>query len=110
MILLAIASVSAVSAGDNATDAFGDADTLALDASEVELSDDVADETLGQEVNEEELSTDEKAASSITSSDVTGYESFNSDLTFKLTSDSKALAYKQTKTSSTVRAQNAFSL
>lgn len=93
MILLAIASVSAVSAGDNATDAFGDADTLALDESEVELSDDVADETLGQEVNEEKLA-DEKAASSITSSDVTGYESFASGLTFKLTSDSKALAYK----------------
>ena len=89
MILLAIASVSAVSASDNATNAAGDADTLALDASEVELSDDVADETLGQEVN-----TDEKASSSITSSDVSGYESFTSDLTFKLTSDSKPLANK----------------
>ena len=87
MILLAIASVSAVSASDNATNAAGDADTLALDASEVELSDDVADETLGQEVN-----TDEKASSSITSSDVSGYESFTSDLTFKLTSDNNPLA------------------
>ena len=86
IVLLAIASIGAVSAEDNATDVVGDeagAETLAQDAAEVNISDDGADEVLSQD----EDVPDEKAASSVTSSNVNGYESFNSVLTFKLTSD-----------------------
>ena len=91
IVLLAIASLGAVSAEDNATDVVGDeagAETLTQDIAEVNISDDGADEVLSQD----EDVPDEKAASSITSSNVNGYESFNSVLTFKLTSDNNPLA------------------
>ena len=69
MIFLALLFISAVSAEDNATD-------------EGVLADDAV-----LQVN--------KTASKITSSKVTSYESFKTDISFKLTSDDKINTFKR---------------
>ena len=88
VILIAAASVGCVSAEDNATDVIAqDSDALAVE--EVQ-------EDLVQDAHDEDVLAEEppKAASQITSSDVSSYESFDADLSFKLTSNGKALSNK----------------
>lgn len=96
IVLLAVVSAGCVSAADNATDVMADdagdilaqdtdEDALAQNPDEAEVADDVA--TDGDDQPE-----DEKAASMITSSSVKGYESFKSEISFKLTSNDVALA------------------
>jgi hypothetical protein len=93
-ILLAVISLGAVSAGDNATDviADADADALAQEVSGDVISEDVQNDTLAQTESEDVIQADEKASSAISSSDVKGYQSFNTDVSFKLTSNNAPLA------------------
>ena len=108
MVLLAIVSLGAVSAADNATDIIADEsadalaqnvgediedDSLSQDASQnSSLSEDTQDESLAQ-ADSEVIKAENDVK--ITTSDVTGYESFKSTVSFKLISNDKPLANKK---------------
>ena len=114
LVVLALISLSAVSAGENATDAVSEIDDNAgleevpTDNGDLSQSDDVsgdivADEETpssnGADGNSSSNGTEEvvKAPSKITSSKATGYEKFKTKVTVKLTSNGKALASKPVK-------------
>ena len=100
IFLLALVSLSAVSASDNATDIVSD-DENALSEDVLETPvDDVDSDTLEQDDNIDVISENstevaEKTTSQITASDVTGYNTFTTTVKFKLTSDGKPLASRQ---------------
>lgn len=134
MVLLAMVSLGAVSASDDAGDVIADdsADALTQNVAEDTLSEDAKDDALAQEdiVNESMIQADNnddsviqadnkddlviqadsknsalsqtssavlkanKTASKITTSNVNGYGSFKTKISFKLTSNNKALAKK----------------
>lgn len=82
MILVAAVSVSAVAADENVTDVMGeDVPQDVLDSAPIEQ---LADN-----------GTAERAASKIEATSVKGYESFKSEISFKLTSNNKPLASKK---------------
>lgn len=85
IILLAALSVSAVSADDNMTD------IIAEDIVEEPPVEEVAD---SQDIISDEGETNQ-STSQITSSKVTGYESFKTTVSLKLTADGKPLASKR---------------
>ena len=90
IIALALISVSAVSASDNATDIIGE-DVEQADVPDVlEASD--SEPVIANDSSEEPVV---KETSKITSSKVTGYEQFKTKVTFKLTASSKPLASKK---------------
>ena len=80
IVLLALLSISAVAADENVTDILNESDVPAQD-------DAILQENGSGEVN--------KTVSKIESSKVTGYETFKSTISFKLTSDDKPLASKR---------------
>ena len=99
IFIMAIFAVSAVSASENITD-------IVEDTSDSQIGSDKDILTVGEEDTlQNEVSSDtvgdnatdavEKTASTITSSKVTGYQSFKTEITFKLTSDNKPLASKK---------------
>ena len=92
MVLLAVLSITAVSAQDNVTDTAFDADALTQTLSDDNITQSADGDALELDVNDEVVADGEKAASKITSSNVNGYESFSSTVSFKLTSNDKALA------------------
>ena len=95
-VLLAVVSIGCVSAADNATDVIADdsADVLSQDADDEGLSQthDEVGNALEAESDSSVLQDEEKASSEITSSNVKGYESFKSEVSFKLTSNDVSLA------------------
>lgn len=95
-VLLAVVSIGCVSAADNATDVIADdsADVLSQDADDEGLSQtqDEVGNALEAESDSSVLQDEEKASSEITSSNVKGYESFKSEVSFKLTSNDVPLA------------------
>lgn len=100
--VLALVSLSAVSAEDNATDVMGDdvseLDDTSLEAADVGEGDAVISDNGTGDVTPSNESTEEpvkKAASKITSSKVTSYEGFKAKATFKLTANKKPLASKK---------------
>lgn len=96
VVLLALLSVSAVSADDNLTDAVGD-DVGTGDVLE-EVSADDADALMQEDVDvlQENTTADvEKTPSKIEASKVKGYETFKTTVSLKLTSDNKPLASKK---------------
>ncbi|WP_462315631.1 hypothetical protein [Methanobrevibacter sp.] len=108
-VLLALISLGGVAASDNATDVVAED---SADALSQEVIDDVPEEVLAQDDGQNDtLTVDEgngdslsqenaevlqadKASSKITASNVDGYQSFESKVSFKLTSNNKALANK----------------
>ena len=98
IFLLALASISAVTADENSTDLIADEkeDISALQSVD-NLSSEV-DDTLAEQSNEdivkENESGDVKTTSQITASAVSGYEASFIKITFKLTSGGKPLASK----------------
>ena len=102
IVLLTLVSISAISAADNATEIIDEVDDDVLD-------DEIQEDLLAEDIQKDEVkevsvpevlkenSTDEvnKTASAITSSKVTGYNTFTTTITFKLTSDNKPLASKK---------------
>ena len=94
VVLLALLSISVVSAEDNLTDAIGaDApQTVSADDADAIMQDD------GDAVQDIEAD-DERVPSKITASKVTGYESFKTTVSMKLISDNKPLASKKVKIS-----------
>ena len=105
LVVLTLVSLSAVSAGENATDAISEIDDNAAleevptDNGDLSQSDDASGDIVADEETSSSNGTDEvvKAPSKITSSKATGYEKFKTKVTVKLTSNGKALASKQVK-------------
>jgi hypothetical protein len=99
MIILALVSVSAVAAEDNATDVVSEISEEVI-SEEIPVEEPSGDSVLSQSA-EDSLSDDNQTAlpapatSRITtSSAVKGYETFTTTLSFKLTADEKPLAFK----------------
>ncbi len=99
IFIVAILAVSAVSANENATDVVSESV-----GEDMELQEDVSagiDDEISQKndavepVKENATVEVNKTTSTITSSKVTGYNSFETTVTFKLTSDNKPLASKK---------------
>lgn len=97
IVLLTLASLSAVSAEDNATEIVED--VLEEGLHEEVLANDVENETLSGEGNSEIVADDSgssqnKTVSVITTSKATGYQSFQTTISFTLTSDNQPLSSK----------------
>ena len=90
ILLLALLSVSAVCAEDNATDAVSEQADAVSD--ELQVDDSPQDDVL-----KEDSAGDDKASSKIESAKAKGYESFKTTVSMKLTSNNKPLASKKVK-------------
>lgn len=90
IVLMAVLSVSAVSAGDNATAELDAADEPVIE----EVQEDVLEQNDAQVLSDEPASDTNRTVSKIEASSVKGYESFTTTVSFKLTSDDKPLASK----------------
>ncbi len=100
IFLLAVISLSAVSADENSTEVM--ADDVADDLNDLQTVDEIssdADDSLkeqsGEEIVKENSSDDTKATSEITASAVTGYDGTFTKITLKLTADGKPLVNKE---------------
>ena len=93
LIALTLISITAVCASENATDVVSEETIGEVDADSLQAVDEGEGEPVLANASVDEPV--EKAASKITSSKVTGYESFKTSATFVLTSDNKPLASKK---------------
>lgn len=96
MVLLALVSLSAVSADENVTDVLEDANDEIADLGESGVGDILESEDVSPSAQEDlkVISDTNKTTSKITSSKVTGYQTFQTTVSFTLTSDGKPLASK----------------
>lgn len=95
IVFTVLVSLSVVSASENVTD-IADEEVLTADIEEGDvLTSDIDDEALSLEDNSDVISETNKTASKISASKVTGYQSFKTEVSFKLTSDNKPLASKK---------------
>ncbi len=99
IVLLAIFTVSAVSANDNSTEAVGEdaGDDLKIPEDLDDVNEYLKSGDGDGEVLKDDNATQEvvKNSSTIISSKVTGYQSFKTTINFKLTSNNKPLASKK---------------
>ena len=89
IVLMAVLSVSAVSAGENVTE------TVAAD-----IQENISEDTLSADDNEDVVAENssvevEKETSKFTASNLEGYESFQSSMKFRLTANNQPLASKK---------------